>query len=151
MKFIQGQNRNQIALFPVSLDESIDSKNNIPIDYKVTNENDSKAMGQFPWYHLRARLPIIITITRTSDTTGKRIPTLVLRGRFCEPTDHGISSYPAPAESAGLNSIKTKACKNCPSHSKCTRSKDCRRNCGTPITKQLNSVSLRKYLHHDSF
>ena len=78
MKFIQGHSRNQINLFPVSLDQSIDpdnevriidlfvdslsikdygfrmdynvqttvdSKNNIPIDYKVTNQNDSKAMG----------------------------------------------------------------------------------------------------------
>ena len=29
MKFIQGQNRNQIALFPVSLDESIDPNNEV--------------------------------------------------------------------------------------------------------------------------
>ncbi len=31
MKFIQGQNRNQIALFPVSLDESIDPNNEVSI------------------------------------------------------------------------------------------------------------------------
>ena len=31
MKFIQGQNRNQIALFPVSLDQSIDPENEVRI------------------------------------------------------------------------------------------------------------------------
>ena len=31
MKFIQGQNRNQIALFPVSLDKSIDHTNEVRI------------------------------------------------------------------------------------------------------------------------
>jgi hypothetical protein len=31
MKFIQGQNRKQINLFPVSLDQSIDSENEVRI------------------------------------------------------------------------------------------------------------------------
>jgi len=31
MKFIQGQNRNQIILFPVSLDQSIDTENEVRI------------------------------------------------------------------------------------------------------------------------
>jgi len=31
MKFVQGQNRNQINLFPVSLDESIDPDNDVRI------------------------------------------------------------------------------------------------------------------------
>jgi transposase len=31
MKFIQGQNRNQIILFPISLDQSIDPENEVRI------------------------------------------------------------------------------------------------------------------------
>jgi len=37
--------RNNIAEVAYSVQTTVDAKNNIPIDYKVTNENDSKAMG----------------------------------------------------------------------------------------------------------
>jgi transposase len=37
--------RNNITEIAYSLQTTVDSKNNIPIDYKVTNQNDSKAMG----------------------------------------------------------------------------------------------------------
>jgi transposase len=37
--------RNNITEVAYNLQTTVDAKNNIPIDYKVTNENDSKAMG----------------------------------------------------------------------------------------------------------
>jgi transposase len=37
--------RNNITEVAYNLQTTVDSKNNIPIDYKVTNQNDSKAMG----------------------------------------------------------------------------------------------------------
>jgi transposase len=37
--------RNNITEVAYSVQTTVDAKNNIPIDYKVTNENDSKAMG----------------------------------------------------------------------------------------------------------
>jgi transposase len=37
--------RNNITEVAYNVQSTVDSKNNIPIDYKVTNENDSKAMG----------------------------------------------------------------------------------------------------------
>jgi transposase len=37
--------RNNITEVAYNVQTTVDSKNNIPIDYKVTNQNDSKAMG----------------------------------------------------------------------------------------------------------
>jgi transposase len=37
--------RNNITEVAYNLQTTVDSKNNLPIDYKVTNQNDSKAMG----------------------------------------------------------------------------------------------------------
>jgi transposase len=37
--------RNNITEVSYNVHSTVDAKNNIPIDYKVTNENDSKAMG----------------------------------------------------------------------------------------------------------
>jgi transposase len=37
--------RNNITEVAYNVQTSVDAKNNIPIDYKVTNQNDSKAMG----------------------------------------------------------------------------------------------------------
>ena len=37
--------RNNITEVAYNVQSMVDSKNNLPIDYKVTNENDSKAMG----------------------------------------------------------------------------------------------------------
>lgn len=37
--------RNNITEVSYNVQTTADAKNNIPIDYKVTNENDSKAMG----------------------------------------------------------------------------------------------------------
>lgn len=40
--------RNNITEVAYNIQTTVDAKHNIPIDYKVTNVNDSKAMG--PWY-----------------------------------------------------------------------------------------------------
>jgi transposase len=53
--------RNNISEVAYNVQTTVDSKNNIPIDYKVTNENDSKAMGNMVQ---RAK-----SILRTSDFT----------------------------------------------------------------------------------
>ncbi len=37
--------RNNITEVAYNVQTTADAKNNIPIDYKVTNQNDSKAMG----------------------------------------------------------------------------------------------------------
>jgi transposase len=54
--------RNNITEVAYSVQTVVDAKNNIPIDYKVTNENDSKAMGP-----MLRRSTIILG---TSDFTG---------------------------------------------------------------------------------
>ena len=37
--------RNNITEVAYNVQTTVDAKNNIPIDYKVTNQNDSRAMG----------------------------------------------------------------------------------------------------------
>jgi len=53
--------RNNITEVAYNVQTTVDSKNNLPIDYKVTNENDSKAMGNMVQ---RAK-----SILRTNDFT----------------------------------------------------------------------------------
>jgi transposase len=53
--------RNNITEVAYNVQTTVDAKNNIPIDYKVTNQNDSKAMGNMVQ---RAK-----SILRTSDFT----------------------------------------------------------------------------------
>ena len=53
--------RNNITEVAYNVQTTVDSKNNIPIDYKVTNQNDSKAMGNMV---RRAK-----SILRTNDFT----------------------------------------------------------------------------------
>jgi len=54
--------RNNITEVAYNIQTTVDSKNNIPIDYKLTNTNDSKAMGNML---LRAK-----TILRSNDFTS---------------------------------------------------------------------------------
>src|SRR5690606_22824951 len=54
--------RNHITEVAYNVQSSVDDKHNIPIDFKVTNKNDSKAMGAMV---RRAK-----TILRTSDFTA---------------------------------------------------------------------------------
>ena len=53
--------RNNITEVAYNVQTMVDEKNNIPIDYKVTNQNDSKAMGNMVQ---RAK-----SILRTNDFT----------------------------------------------------------------------------------
>jgi transposase len=53
--------RNNITEVAYNVQTTVDAEHNIPIDYKVTNENDSKAMGKM--------LPRAKTILRTSGFT----------------------------------------------------------------------------------
>jgi len=53
--------RNNITEVAYNIQTTVDSKNNLPIDYKVTNQNDSKAMGNMV---RRAK-----SILRTNDFT----------------------------------------------------------------------------------
>jgi len=146
---------------------TVDAKNNIPIDYKVTNENDSRAMGNMVQ---RAK-----SILRTNDFTvlydkgfhtGSELKTAQELGvetivavpgipSTSQAPDHNYNyenfrynreedTYTCPQgqvlrtngswykqlSSTGsvswFKQYKTKACRNCPAHSKCTRSKGCR-------------------------
>lgn len=54
--------RNNITEVSYNIQSTVDGKNNLPIDYKVTNENDSKAMGNMVQ---RAK-----SILRTNDFTA---------------------------------------------------------------------------------
>jgi transposase len=54
--------RNNITEVAYNIQSTVDDKNNLAIDYKVTNENDSKAMG--------AMLRRAKTILNTTDFTG---------------------------------------------------------------------------------
>ena len=54
--------RNNITEVAYNVQTTVDSKNNIPIDYKVTNHNDSKAMGNM--------LQRAKSILRTNDFTA---------------------------------------------------------------------------------
>ncbi len=93
MKFIQGQNRNQIALFPVSLDESIDPNNEVRI---IDLFMDSLTVKE---YGFRTDFP----------ENG-----LPRRDRFYVLMVHGTSSFQAAAASAGLSSIKQRLAENVP-------------------------------------
>ena len=45
MKYIEGQNRNQLTIFPVSLDDSIDKDNEVRIIDMFVNSFDMSEMG----------------------------------------------------------------------------------------------------------
>jgi transposase len=146
---------------------TVDAKNNIPIDYKVTNENDSKAMGNMVQ---RAK-----SILRTNDFTvlydkgfhtGSELKTAQELGvetivavpdvpETSQAPDHAFNYehfrydpqsdiYTCPMgqilrtsgtwhkQISGHGGVswfrqyRTRACRTCPAHSKCTKSKDCR-------------------------
>jgi len=159
--------RNNITEVAYNVQTTVDAKNNIPIDYKVTNENDSKAMGNMVQ---RAK-----SILRTNEFTvlydkgfhtGSELKTAQDIGvetivavpgvpETSQAPDHGYNyehfrynhqedTYTCPEgqvlhtngswyrqlSSTGsiswFKQYKTKACRNCPARSKCTRSKNCR-------------------------
>jgi transposase len=156
--------RNNITEVSYNIQSTVDAKNNIPIDYKVTNENDSKAMGNMVQ---RAK-----SILRTNDFTvlydkgfhtGSELKTaqdLGVQTIVAVPGVPSTSQAPDPMfnyeffkynreddtytcpggqvlrtngswykqlSSSGsvswFKQYKTKACRKCPMHSQCTRSK----------------------------
>jgi hypothetical protein len=91
--------RNNITEVAYNVQTTVDAKNNIPIDYKATNQNDSnKAMGNMVQ---RAK-----SILKTNGTWYKE------HGRR-----NNISIF---------KQYKTPACRSCMVRSQCTRSKNCR-------------------------
>ena len=156
--------RNNITEVAYNVQTTVDAKNNIPIDYKVKNENDSKAMGNMVQ---RAK-----SILGTSDFTvlydkgfhtGSELKTAQDLGietivaipgvpSTSQAPDHAYNyehfkynrqddTYTCPQgqvlctngswykekTSAGniiwFKQYKTRACRNCPVRSHCTRSK----------------------------
>jgi len=156
--------RNNITEVSYNVQSTVDAKNNIRIDYKVTNENDSKAMGNMVQ---RAK-----SILRTNDFTvlydkgfhtGSELKTVQDLGvetivaipgmpstsqapdpmfnyeffRYNREEDtytcpqgeilHTNGSWYKEKTSAGnviwFKQYKTRACRNCPAYSQCTRSK----------------------------
>jgi len=156
--------RNNITEVAYNIQTTVDAKNNIPIDYKVTNENDSKAMGNMVQ---RAK-----SILRTNDFTvlydkgfhtGSELKTAQDLGvetivaipgvpstsqapdplfnyeffKYNREDDtyscpggeimHTNGSWYKEKTSAGniilFKQYKTRACRNCPVRSRCTRSK----------------------------
>jgi len=156
--------RNNIAEVAYNVQSTVDAKNNIPIDYKVTNENDSKAMGNMVQ---RAK-----SILRDNDFTvlydkgfhtGSELKTALELGvetivavpgvpSTSQAPDHAYNyehfrydkeadTYTCPQgqilttngswykqlSSSGsvswFKQYKTKACRQCPARSQCTRSK----------------------------
>ena len=155
--------RNNITEVAYNVQSTVDSKHNIPIDFKVTNENDSKAMGNMVQ---RAK-----SILRTNEFivlydkgfhTGSELKTAQDMGVETIVAIPGVPStsqapnplfnyeffrynteddtYTCPGgevlrtngswykQLSGSGSIswfkqyKTKACRNCPLRSQCTRS-----------------------------
>ncbi|TFG74768.1 MAG: IS1182 family transposase, partial [Thermodesulfobacteriales bacterium] len=157
--------RNNITEVAYNIQTTVDSKNNLPIDYKVTNQNDSKAMGNMVQ---RAK-----SILRTNDFTvlydkgyhtGSELKTAMDLGIETIVAIPGIpSSSQAPDHAYNIEHFKydelsdtyicpegkvlktngswykehnrrdnvitfkqykTRSCKSCPVHAKCTRSKN---------------------------
>ncbi len=122
MKFIQGQDRTQINLFPVSLDQSIDSENEVRIIDLFVDSLSIKDFGfrtDFiengrPAYHPADLLKLFIygylnKVRSTRDLEKEcRRNVEVMWLLKCLRPDH--------------NTI-AKSCKMCTAHSQCTRSK----------------------------
>ena len=156
--------RNNITEVAYNLQSMVDSKNNLPIDYKVTNENDSKAMGNMvqraksilrtneftvlydKGFHTGSELKTaqdlgvetIVAIPGVPSTS--QAPDPLFNYEFFRynreydtytcphgQTLHTNGSWYKEKTSAGsiiwFKQYKTRACRNCPVRSHCTRSK----------------------------
>jgi transposase len=157
--------RNNITEVAYNVQTTVDSKNNIPIDYKVTNQNDSKAMGNMvqraksilrtneftvlydKGYHTGSELK---TVQDLGVETIVAIPSLPSTSQAPNHEynseyfmyDKEADTYTCPqGESLITNGTwynehdkrgnliifkqyKTRSCKSCQAHSKCTRSKN---------------------------
>jgi len=156
--------RNNITEVAYNVQTTVDAKNNIPIDYKVTNENDSKAMGNMvqraksilrtneftvlydKGFHTGSELKTaqdlgvetIVAIPGVPSTSQAPDPAFNYEF-FCYNREedtftcphgqilHTNGSWYKEKTSAGniiwFKQYKTRACRNCPVRSHCTRSK----------------------------
>jgi transposase len=156
--------RNNITEVAYNVQSMVDSKNNLPIDYKVTNENDSKAMGNMvqraksilrtneftvlydKGFHTGSELKTsqdlgvetIVAIPGVPCTSQAPDPLFNYEFfRYNREDDtytcpygqilHTNGSWYKEKTSAGniiwFKQYKTRACRNCPVRSHCTRSK----------------------------
>jgi transposase len=156
--------RNNITEVSYNVQTTVDAKNNIPVDYKVTNENDSKAMGNMvqraksilrrsdftvlydKGFHTGSELKTaqelgvetIVAIPGVPSTSQAPDPLFNYEFfRYNREDDtyscpagqimHTNGSWYKEKTSAGniimFKQYKTRACRNCPVRSRCTRSK----------------------------
>lgn len=155
--------RNNITEVAYNIQSTVDAKNNIPIDYKVTNENDSKAMGNMvqraksilgtndftvlydKGFHTGSELKTaqdlgvetIVAIPGVPSSSQAPDPMFNYEFfRYNREDDtytcphgqilHTNGSWYKEKTSSGniiwFKQYKTRACKNCPVRSRCTRS-----------------------------
>jgi transposase len=156
--------RNNITEVAYNVQTTVDAKNNIPIDYKVTNQNDSKAMGNMvqraksilktneftalfdKGYHTGSELKTALDL---GIETIVAIPGLPASSQAPNPEynsehfmfDQQTDTYTCPQGQVlstngkwykkpnNRNTItifkqyKTPACRSCPVHAQCTKSK----------------------------
>jgi len=156
--------RNNITEVAYNVQTTVDSKNNIPIDYKVTNQNDSKAMGNMvqraksilrtneftalydKGYHTGSELKTAQDLGIETIVAIPGVPSTSQAPNHKYNSEHFIynkeaDTYTCPQgitlrtngswykeQNSRSNIIifkqyKTPACKSCPAHSQCTRSK----------------------------
>jgi transposase len=157
--------RNNITEVAYCVQATVDAKNCIPIDYKVTNQNDSKAMGNMvrraksilrnneftvlydKGYHTGSELKIaqdlgveaIVAIPAIPSTSQAPNPEYNFEHfKYDQQSDTYICPQGEILKTNGtwykehnrrdnviiFRQYKTRSCKTCPAHSKCTRSKD---------------------------
>jgi transposase len=156
--------RNNITEVAYNVQTTVDSKNCIPIDYKVTNENDSKAMGNMvqraksilrtndftvlydKGFHTGSELKIaqdmgvetIVAIPGVPSTSQAPNPAFNYEffiynkeedtytcplGQMLRTNGSWYNGRTSSGNIIQFKQYKTKACRKCPAHSQCTRSK----------------------------
>ena len=157
--------RNNITEVAYNVQTTVDAKNNIPIDYKVTNQNDSKAMGNMvqraksilrtndftvlydKGYHTGSELKAaqdlgvetIVAIPSLPSTSqapnheynseyfiySKEADTYTCpQGESLRTNGTWYNEHDKRGNLITFKQYKTRSCKSCPVHSKCTRSKN---------------------------
>ncbi|MCJ7448365.1 MAG: IS1182 family transposase [Bacteroidales bacterium] len=159
--------RNNITEVAYNVQTTVDAKNNIPIDYKVTKQNDSKAMGNMvqraksilrtneftvlydKGYHTGSELKTaqdlgvetIVAIPSLPSTSqapsheynseyfiyDKEADTYTCpQGEFLITNGTWYNEHDKRGNLIIFKQYKTRSCKTCQAHSKCTRSKNAR-------------------------
>ena len=157
--------RNNITEVSYNIQTMVDAKNCLPIDYKVTNQNDSKAMGNMvrraksivrnneftvlydKGYHTGSELKTaqdlgietIVAIPGVPSTSqapdhdynfehfryDKEADTYTCpQGEILKTNGTWYKEHNRRDNVIIFRQFKTRSCKTCPAHSKCTRSKD---------------------------